>query len=113
MESVDYLLTAVDGVKVVKTDKGRTPYGVPLCEPCVQGKMAQQTSRRISAKDRFQQIQDLLDNLQDGSKDWMENFDEELDVGLPHLANIDVTPTLKSIQISTEELCQLPTPDLT
>jgi hypothetical protein len=34
----------------------------------------------------------------------MENFDEELDVRLPHLANIDVTPTSKSIQISTEEL---------
>jgi hypothetical protein len=34
----------------------------------------------------------------------MENFNEELDVRLPHLVNIDVTPTLKSIQISTEEL---------
>jgi hypothetical protein len=101
MESVNHLSTAADGVKVVKTDKGRTPYGV-------QGKMAQQTSHRTSAKDRFQQIQDILDNLQDGSKDWMENFDEELDVGLPHLANIDVTPTSKSIQISTEELRQLP-----
>ena len=43
----------------------------------------------------------------------MENFDEELDVGLPHLANIDATPTSKSIQISTEELRQLPTPELT
>ena len=43
----------------------------------------------------------------------MENFNEELDVKLPHLANIDVTPTLKSIQILTEELCQLPTPELT
>jgi hypothetical protein len=43
----------------------------------------------------------------------MENFNEELDIGLPHLANIDVTPTLKSIQISTEELYQLPTPELT
>ena len=64
-------------------------------------------------KDRFQQVQDLLDNLQDGSKDWMENFDEELDVRLPHLVNIDVTPTSKSIQISTEELRQLPTPELT
>src|SRR6266702_152382 len=42
MESVNHLPTAADGVKVVKTDKGRTPYGVPLCEPCVQGKMAQQ-----------------------------------------------------------------------
>jgi len=86
MESVDHLPTAADGVKVVKTDRGRTLYGVPLCELCVLGKMAQQIFRR-----------------KDGSKDWMENFDEELDVGLPHLANIDVTPTLKSIQISTEE----------
>ena len=32
MELVDYLLTIVDGVKVVKTDRGRTPYGVPLCK---------------------------------------------------------------------------------
>ena len=30
MELVDYLLTAVDGVKVVKTDRGRTPYGILL-----------------------------------------------------------------------------------
>jgi hypothetical protein len=43
----------------------------------------------------------------------MENFDKELDIRLPHLANIDVTPTSKSIQISTEELRQLPTPELT
>ena len=32
MELVEYLPTVVDGVKVVKTDRGRTPYGVPLCE---------------------------------------------------------------------------------
>ena len=43
----------------------------------------------------------------------MENFNKELDVGLPHLANIDITPTSKSIQISTEEPRQLPTPELT
>ena len=30
MELVDYLLTVVDGVKVVKTDRGRTLYGIPL-----------------------------------------------------------------------------------
>ena len=46
----------------------------------------------------------------------MENFNEELDVGLPHLANIDITLMLKSIQILIEELCQLltlePTPEL-
>ena len=32
MELVDYLPTAVDGVKVVKTDRGRTPYSIPLCK---------------------------------------------------------------------------------
>jgi hypothetical protein len=32
MELVDYLLTAVDGVKIVKTDRGRTLYGVSLCK---------------------------------------------------------------------------------
>jgi hypothetical protein len=30
MESVDYLPTAVNGVKVVKIDRGRTPYSIPL-----------------------------------------------------------------------------------
>ena len=30
MELVDYLPTAADRVKVVKTDKERTPYSVPL-----------------------------------------------------------------------------------
>ena len=30
MELVDYLLTAADGVKVVKTDRGRTLYGILL-----------------------------------------------------------------------------------
>jgi len=30
MELVDHLLTAIDGVKVVKTDRGRTPYGILL-----------------------------------------------------------------------------------
>jgi hypothetical protein len=39
IESVEYLLTMVDRVKVVKTDKGRTLYGIPLCEPCVLGKI--------------------------------------------------------------------------
>jgi hypothetical protein len=32
MELVNYLPTAADRVKVVKTDRGRTPYGVPLCK---------------------------------------------------------------------------------
>jgi len=39
MELVDYLLTAVDGVKVVKTDRGRTLYSVPLYKLYVLGKM--------------------------------------------------------------------------
>jgi len=39
MELVDYLPNAVDGVKVVKTDRGRTPYGVPLYKLCVLGKI--------------------------------------------------------------------------
>ena len=30
MELVEYLPTMADGVKVVKTDRGRTPYGVLL-----------------------------------------------------------------------------------
>ena len=30
MELVERLLTAVDRVKVVKTDRGRTLYGIPL-----------------------------------------------------------------------------------
>ena len=30
MELVDYLPTIADGVKVVKTDRGRTLYGIPL-----------------------------------------------------------------------------------
>ena len=30
MELVDYLLTAVNRVKVVKTDRERTPYSIPL-----------------------------------------------------------------------------------
>jgi hypothetical protein len=30
MELVNYLPTTADGVKVVKIDRGRTPYGVPL-----------------------------------------------------------------------------------
>ena len=34
----------------------------------------------------------------------MENFNEELDIRLPHLVNINVTPILKSIQILIEEL---------
>ena len=32
MELVGYLLTIVDRVKVVKTDRGRTPYSILLCK---------------------------------------------------------------------------------
>ncbi len=39
MELVDYLPTTVDGVKVVKTDRGRTLYSILLYKPCVLGKM--------------------------------------------------------------------------
>ena len=39
MESVEYLLTVVDRVKVVKTDKGRTLYNIPLCEPYILEKI--------------------------------------------------------------------------
>jgi hypothetical protein len=39
MELVEHLLAAVDGVKVVKTDRGRTPYGIPLYKPYVLRKI--------------------------------------------------------------------------
>ena len=39
MELVERLPTAVDGVKVVKTDRGRTPYGVLLYKLCILGKI--------------------------------------------------------------------------
>ena len=39
MELVGYLLTIVDGVKVVKTDRGRTPYGILLYKPYILGKI--------------------------------------------------------------------------
>ena len=41
MELVDYLLTTADGVKVVKMDRERTPYGVPLYKPYVFEKITQ------------------------------------------------------------------------
>ena len=53
MELVDYLPTAVDRVKVVKTDRGRTPYSVLLCELCVLGKITQQISYRILVKGSY------------------------------------------------------------
>ena len=40
MELVDYLITTVDGVKVVKTDRGRTLYGILLYKLYILGKMA-------------------------------------------------------------------------
>ena len=39
MELVDYLLTVVDGVKVVRTDRGRTPYGIQLYKLYILGKI--------------------------------------------------------------------------
>ena len=39
MELVDYLPTIADGVKVVKTDRGRTLYGIPLYKLCVLRKI--------------------------------------------------------------------------
>ncbi len=39
MESIEYLPTTVDGVKVVKMDRGRTLYGIPLCKLYILGKM--------------------------------------------------------------------------
>jgi len=53
MELVDYLLTAADRVKVVKTDKGRTPYSIPLYKPYILVKITQQISYRISVKGTY------------------------------------------------------------
>jgi len=53
MELVDYLLTAVDGVKVVKIDRGRTLYSVPLCKPYILGKITLQISCRILVKGSY------------------------------------------------------------
>jgi hypothetical protein len=53
MESVEYLPTTADRVKVVKTDRGRTPYSILLCEPYILGKITQQISRRISIKGTY------------------------------------------------------------
>ena len=39
MELVDYLLTTVDRVKVVKMDRERTPYSIPLCKLYILGKI--------------------------------------------------------------------------
>jgi hypothetical protein len=43
----------VNGVKVVKTDRGRTLYGIPLCKPYILRKINQQISRRVSAKGTY------------------------------------------------------------
>ncbi len=53
MELVDHLPTTVNRVKVVKTDRGRTPYSIPLYKPYVLGKITQQVSYRISAKGTY------------------------------------------------------------
>ncbi len=47
---MDYLPTVVDGVKVVKTDRERTLYSVPLYKLCVLGKITQQVFYRILVK---------------------------------------------------------------
>jgi len=39
IELVDYLPTTADRVKVVKIDRGRTLYSIPLYKPYVLGKM--------------------------------------------------------------------------
>jgi len=41
MELVDYLLTIVDGVKVVKIDRERTLYSIPLYKLYVFRKITQ------------------------------------------------------------------------
>ena len=38
---------------MVKIDKGRTPYSIPLYKLYILGKITQQTSRRISAKGTY------------------------------------------------------------
>jgi hypothetical protein len=53
MEAVKKLPAATQGVKVIATDGGRTPYGKPLCEPCLLGKMTQQVSRRPSTHGKY------------------------------------------------------------
>ena len=50
---MDYLPNAVDRVKVVKINRERTLYSVPLCELYILGKIIQQISRRISAKGTY------------------------------------------------------------
>jgi len=53
MESVNHLLTTANRVKVVKTDRGRTPYSIPLYKPYVLRKITQQISHRISIKGTY------------------------------------------------------------
>jgi len=50
---VDYLLTAVNRVKVVKIDRRRTPYSIPLYKLCILVKITQQISYRISIKGTY------------------------------------------------------------
>jgi len=50
---VDYLPTIVDGVKVVKIDRGRTPYSILLYKLYILGKITQQTFYRILAKGTY------------------------------------------------------------
>ena len=41
MELIEHLLTAVDRVKVVKMDRGRTPYSIPLYKLYILRKIIQ------------------------------------------------------------------------
>jgi hypothetical protein len=53
MELVGYLLTIADRVKVVKINRGRTPYSIPLYKLYILGKIIQQISYRILAKGTY------------------------------------------------------------
>jgi len=53
IELVDYLLTAANRVKVVKTDRERTLYSIPLCKLYILGKINQQISYRVLVKGTY------------------------------------------------------------
>ena len=50
---MNYLLTIANRVKVVKTDKGKTLYNIPLYKPYILGKITQQIFHRISVKGTY------------------------------------------------------------
>ena len=53
MELVDYLPTAADRVKVVKINRGRTSYSIPLYKLYILAKITQQIFYRISVKGTY------------------------------------------------------------